>query len=132
MKKTCCLFDDKGLTLVEVLVATFLLAAVLAPLLGMFAVSARGYAGSGQDTVALNLCRERLETCIAAGYNDLEELVDVNRSWQPCPGYAGYEYQLTVTDYDPVLEVKAIVVQVRPVGILKEGVVLATLLARWP
>ncbi len=126
------IFESKGLTLIEVLVAVFLLMVVLVPLLEMFVVSARGWIDSEQGTIALNLCREHLENCITAGYDELEGLVGDDYFWQPCPEYKNYEWRVTVTDYNPTLEIKTIAVQVRPAGARKKGVILATLIARWP
>ncbi|CEP66038.1 Prokaryotic N-terminal methylation site [Moorella glycerini] len=122
----------QGLTLIEVLVATAILAAVLAPMLGMFTTAARGYASSGQETVALNLAREHLETCLATGYNSLDRLPGANGTWQGCPDYPGYEYQVIITDYNLLLQVKEVMVRVRPVNDPAGQVELATLVARWP
>ncbi|MDN5327230.1 MAG: hypothetical protein PWP41_1926 [Moorella sp. (in: firmicutes)] len=132
MKLSTWLIDKRGLTLIEVLVASVILAAVLAPILGMFTTAARGYAQGGRETVALNLARAHLETCLAAGYNGLEEMPGMNGSWQEDPGNSDYEYTVLVSEYDPLLEVKKVVVQVRSVNDPSGQVELATLVARWP
>lgn len=132
MKKYCWPGNNRGLTLIEVLVAAFLLAAVLAPMLGMFTTAYRGYASGGQETVALNLARERMETCLVAGYNSLDRLPGANGTWQACPDQPGYEYQVTITDYDILLQVKEVMVRVRSVNNSAGQVELATLVARWP
>jgi Tfp pilus assembly protein PilV len=132
VKKYCWPGNNCGLTLIEVLVAAFLLAAVLAPMLSLFTTAARGYASGGQETVALNLARERMETCLAAGYNSLDRLHGANGTWQACPGHPGYEYQVTITDYDLLLQVKEVMVRVRSVNNSAGQVELATLVARWP
>ncbi|BCV21808.1 type IV pilus modification PilV family protein [Moorella sp. Hama-1] len=132
MKSSGWTINNHGLTLIEVLVASVILVTVLAPLLGMFTTAARGYTRAGQGTIALNLARARMETCLAAGYDGLDNLAGVNPTWQTDPDNAGYEDMITVTPYDPLLEVKKLVVQVRPVNDPAGQVELATLVARWP
>jgi len=132
MKKPGLAGHNRGLTLIEVLVAAVLLAAVLAPMLGLFTTAARGYTRGGHETVALNLARARLETCLAAGYDSLAGLPDANLPWQPYTGYPDYEYQVMVINYDFNLEIKEVMVQVRPVNNSAGQVELATLVARWP
>ncbi|WP_258359256.1 type IV pilus modification PilV family protein [Moorella sulfitireducens] len=132
MKRDCLPVNNRGLTLVEVLVATAILAAVLVPMLGMFTTAARGYTRGGQETVVLNLARERMETCLAAGYNGLAGLPGAGETWQAYPGRPGYEYQIITTDYEPFLQVKEVVVRVRPAHGTAGEVELATLVARWP
>ncbi|MDK2816187.1 MAG: hypothetical protein PWR22_816 [Moorella sp. (in: firmicutes)] len=132
MKKYCWPGNNCGLTLIEVLVAAALLAAVLVPMLGMFTTAARGYTRGGQETLVLNLARERMETSLAAGYNGLASLPGAGGTWQACPGHPGYEYQVTITDYDLLLQVKEVMVRVRSVNNSAGQVELATLVARWP
>jgi len=132
VKKYSCLANNCGLTLVEVLVAAVLLAAVLAPMLGMFTTAAQGYTKGGLETIALNLARGRLETYLAPGYDGLDDLPEANVPWQSYPDYASFEYQVTVTEYDPLLEIKEVVLRVRPVANPVGQVELATLVARWP
>ncbi|MGI9860039.1 prepilin-type N-terminal cleavage/methylation domain-containing protein [Moorella naiadis] len=132
MKISSWVFNNRGLTLIEVLVASVILVAVLAPMLGMFTTAASGYTRAGQETIALNLARARMETCLAAGYDGLDNLAGVNAPWQTDPDNAGYEDMITITLYDPLLEVKKLVVQVRPVNGPAGQVELATLVARWP
>jgi len=132
VKKYSCLANNCGLTLVEVLVAAVLLAAVLAPMLGMFTTAAQGYSRGGRETVALNLARGRIETYLALSYDGLDDLPEANGPWQPCPDYDAFEYQLAVTEYDPLLEIREVVLRVRPVADPARQVELATLVARWP
>lgn len=132
MKKCWWPGNNRGLTLIEVLVAAALLAAVLVPMLSMFTTAARSYTRGGQETIVLNLARERMETSLAGGYNGLASLPAAGGTWQAYPGRPGYEYQITITDYDLVLQVKEVMVRVRPVNDPAGQVELATLVARWP
>lgn len=123
---------NRGLTLIEVLVAAALLATALVSLLGMFITAAKGYNRGGEETMTLNLSRERMEMCLAGGYDGLIGTQSNSQEWQACPQHPGYEYQLTISDYDPLLQVKKVIVRVRPVGEPEGQVELATLVARWP
>lgn len=124
--------DNRGLTLIEVLVAAVLLAMVMAPLLGMFNTAAWDYTRGGQDTVTLNLARKQMENLMASGYSGLAGLTGSGDTWQACSEIPGYEYQVIITDYDPLLQVKEVTVRVRPVNDQAGQVELATLVARWP
>ncbi|NLW07929.1 MAG: hypothetical protein GX039_08175 [Clostridia bacterium] len=124
--------NKRGFSLLETLLASVLLVAVLAPLTGMFATAARAYARSWQETVLLNLGRACLEKHRALGYDELAQLAGEDSSWQPCSDFPDYEYQVAVNVYDARLAVLALVVRVRPLADRQAEVELATLVARWP
>ncbi|MDK2820106.1 MAG: hypothetical protein PWP31_71 [Clostridia bacterium] len=128
MKQFKYYINDRGLTLIEVLVASVLLIVALAPMLGMFTTGAKAYSRGREDTVALNLARDRLEKCLAAGYDNLTEIPD----WQVSPVNADYEYKVVVLDYDSLKEIKEVIVTVRPIKNPTGQVKLATLVANWP
>ena len=58
-----------GYTFIELLVAITILSFVITPFLGLFTFSFHSIALSGRQTTAINLCRDKMETVKANGYN---------------------------------------------------------------
>lgn len=132
MRNNSWVKEAKGLSLIEVLIAVFLLSAVLVPLLNVFLYTAREQQRSGMDSIALNLGRDCLEKGIASGYEELKVKGFGDTYWQTYPGFSDYEYKVTVEEFDHRLEVLKLTVQVRQVDKPDREVILAALVARWP
>lgn len=67
MEKPCCRLDG-GYTFIEILVAVTILGIVIVPFLGFFTVSFAAINKSGQQSIAINLCRAKMESTRALGY----------------------------------------------------------------
>lgn len=59
---------ENGFTLVELLLAVTFLALVTGPLMSLFAGGYAAVVTAGWESVAVNLCREKIETIKAGGY----------------------------------------------------------------
>lgn len=60
--------DEKGHTFIEILASVTILAVVALPLLTLFLSGMSAASNAGKQTVAVNLCREKIEELKADGY----------------------------------------------------------------
>lgn len=60
---------NDGYTFIELLVAITLLGLIIAPFLGLFGTSYSAIVRAGQQSTALNLCRDRVEWVKARGFS---------------------------------------------------------------
>jgi prepilin-type N-terminal cleavage/methylation domain-containing protein len=98
-----------GYTFIELLIAITILGFVITPFLGLFSFSFSSIARAGHQSAAINLCRDKMETLKAQGYENV---------------YAGFittannplfEADLpTMPDYRRVTEVTAIEIDDHP------------------
>ncbi|GAW94136.1 prepilin-type N-terminal cleavage/methylation domain-containing protein [Calderihabitans maritimus] len=97
--------DDKGLTLVETVVAVALLAAVLIPLFNMFYTGIRGYTAAAEETILVNLAQGKIEELKAEDYDTLTD-----QGPTVFPEFAEYMYEVEVLEIDPEKKIKQITV----------------------
>lgn len=73
--------STEGYTFIELLVAITILGFVVAPFLNLFTNSFSSIALAGQQSCAINLCREKMESVKALGYTQVYEFyITENRS----------------------------------------------------
>jgi prepilin-type N-terminal cleavage/methylation domain-containing protein len=63
--------ESGGYTFIELLIAITILGFVITPFLGLFSFSFSSIARAGHQSAALNLCRDKLETLKAEGFDTL-------------------------------------------------------------
>jgi prepilin-type N-terminal cleavage/methylation domain-containing protein len=61
--------SNSGYTFIELLIALTILSFVVAPFLGLFGGSFSAISAAGRQSAAINLCREKIETTKADGYD---------------------------------------------------------------
>lgn len=123
--KRCLVHDERGLTLVETLIAFVILVVALIPMMNMFYTSLAGYTSAAEDTIALNLAQEQLEALLATPYENIHDLRP-----EPYPGFQQFAYQVEVAIYDADREIKKVTVHVYPQDGSGAGVRLVTLIAK--
>ncbi len=94
-----------GYSLVELLVAVAILGIVISPLLGLFTGAFSSIARAGQSCTAINLCREKMETIKAKGFDQVHNLFITNPGSpyieENIPGRPSYRRTTAVTFLDP-------------------------------
>lgn len=95
--------DQRGITLVELMIAMFLLAIALVGMAAAFPLAMYGVTGGGLQTVATNLAMEVIEQAKRTAYDALETTLDtggVALDLGPS-GYPGFTRRVDVTTYNP-------------------------------
>lgn len=90
--------NQRGITLVELMVALMLLAIALLGLAASFPLAMYGVTGGGLQTVATNLAMEVIEQAKRTAYGNLSTL-DTGGSAVAVAGYPGFTRQVTVAAY---------------------------------
>lgn len=90
--------DERGITLVELMVAMLLLAIALVGLAASFPLAMYGVTGGGLQTVATNLAMEIVEQAKRTDYTNLSSL-DTGGSAVAVSGYPGFTRQVDVAAY---------------------------------
>lgn len=110
--------SEKGLTLVEVLVAAVILGIVAAGLFAAYDVNKRLAAGARQKVKAVNLAQGKLEELRSVPYNELTGVPDWTYFDLSDPAVASFTYRIAVNEGSIAGAVyKAVTVTVRyPVG----------------
>jgi len=91
------LMDDRGLTLVEVVVTILIIGFALVPMMGMFTTGINIYNWAGRESVALNLAQEKMEEqknkdpLPAAGWGENDNFTG---------DFEGYDYTVTLSPID--------------------------------
>ncbi len=101
--------DERGLTLIEVLVAMLIIGVALIPVMSMFTSGLFTYTRAGADTLAINLAHSVMEETVALPYGQV-----VSRAAADYPGYP-YRFEVVVTDYNVTKRLKQVLVAVWPV-----------------
>lgn len=91
---------ERGVTLVELMVAMLLLAIALIGLAASFPLSMYGVTGGGLQTVATGLALEVVEQTKRTPYATLSTL-DTGGSAAAVSGYPGFTRQVAVATYNP-------------------------------
>lgn len=111
--------NAEGYTFVELLVAVTILGLLIPPLLSLFSSSFLSVKNAGCQTVAVNLCRDRIETLKSLGYDYLEELYHDQSSTPLVEEYIsdnpGYRRETAVqffNDYEPYSGLDLLLIQV--------------------
>ncbi len=63
--------ESGGYTFIELLIAITILGFVITPFLGLFSFSFSSIARAGHQSAAVNLCRDKMETLKAEGYDNV-------------------------------------------------------------
>lgn len=117
--------NTSGYTFIELLIALALLGMVVAPLLNLFATGYSLIGDARMHTIALNLCRARLEEMRALGYSAVYNLYFENSSLpitEPDPlGFAGFTRKTAIT----LVEIPAAINCGLPVELLQIDVTVA-------
>ncbi len=100
--------DQSGMSLVEVLVATAILAVALAPLLAAFMTSQKNVQGAATKVEAMALARSTMDEYLQQSYASLASTAD----WTTHSLNSEYQYNVTVEEA-PGGYMKKIVVEVR-------------------
>jgi prepilin-type N-terminal cleavage/methylation domain-containing protein len=87
--------DERGLTLVEVLVAAVILGIVAVGLFATFDVSGRLAMAARQQTKAINLAQEKLEELRGIRYGSLDDIIPPKDFEPPV---TGFKYGVAVED----------------------------------
>jgi prepilin-type N-terminal cleavage/methylation domain-containing protein len=90
--------NEKGLTLVEVLVAAVILGIIAVGLLTAFDVNKRLAAGARQKVKAVNLAQGKLEELRAVPYDNLIGVTEWTYFDLSDPAVAGFTYQIAVNE----------------------------------
>lgn len=92
--------DGRGFTLVEVLIAAVILAAVVIPLMASFINATRWTAEAQALLTAANLAQGKLEEVKNRRYDQvLNEPDDPSKPPVPFADYPGYAYRINVSEY---------------------------------
>jgi len=121
--------NEGGFTFVEVMLAVVILSIALISLLDLFHTSLISYRSAGEDTESLNLGQAVLEQLLAKDYTDPDLNTGVTGP-KAYPGFSDYTYEIEITVYDPVKNVKKLVVRIYPNDQLTQKTELTTLLAK--
>lgn len=118
--------SEKGLSMLEVMIAVLLLSVVLVPLIGMYGLSGRIAAEGQQADIATNLAQAKLEELKGSSF---ESLVSVN---DPVvfAGYPDYSYTVEVQEESDYLKQVTVTVYYHQAGEERE-VSLTTEKARY-
>jgi len=100
------IYNEKGLTLVEVLFAVIILAVALIPMLTMFTTSERFNAGARKMSTAVNLAQGRLEELKNTPFRDIADVTPATPFPSP---HAAYRYAV---DVDQAGDLKTVTVAV--------------------
>ena len=73
LSKSSNLRSNCGYTFIELLVAITILGLMIPPVFGLFTNSYLAITSAGQQTAAINLCLEKMESVKSAGYDDLKK-----------------------------------------------------------
>jgi Tfp pilus assembly protein PilV len=109
--------DHAGFTLIEVMIASSLLAFEILAVLSMFSISAKSSAFSTRLTGSGSLAQGQLEKAKNAAYNNLSllggtECFDKDLQIHDCDGTEIYTRVTTVTANDPVASMSKVAVRV--------------------
>lgn len=88
--------NERGLTMVEVLVAVVILSVCLIPLLEAITAGSRTVHHSRRVLTALNLAKGKIEELKASGWEGLDGVVCGRRRFDP--PYAEYEYEIAIME----------------------------------
>lgn len=92
--------DKRGFTLVEVLIAAVILAAVMIPLMTSFINATRWTAEAKELLTAANLAQSKLEEMKNKPFRDVQNNPpNPGDPPVPFPGFSGYAYRITVLEY---------------------------------
>jgi prepilin-type N-terminal cleavage/methylation domain-containing protein len=111
-----------GYTFIELLIAITILGFVITPFIGLFSFSFSSIARAGHQSAAVNLCRVKLETLKAEGYDNVYAgfITAANNPLleTDLPAMPGYR---RVTEVSPV-EINSFPVMEEPVELLQVAV----------
>ncbi|MBN1662470.1 MAG: prepilin-type N-terminal cleavage/methylation domain-containing protein [Deltaproteobacteria bacterium] len=85
--------NQKGFTLIEIMIAVFLIAVALIGVAGMTTMTIKGNAFSKMQTTATTIAKDRLEILKNVGFGGIDDgtAPDCTASWTPCSESAAYE-----------------------------------------
>ncbi len=101
---------ENGYSFIELVMAVTVLAVVVIPLLSLLVSAYAAMVMSGSQTVAVNLCREKIEAIKANGYSHYAALMDGEDpeaepyheylyEREPVPGFPQYSWEARITRY---------------------------------
>lgn len=97
--------DEKGLTLLEVVIAILILATALVPMLNMFDQGLNFYKAAGEQTLVVGLAQGIMEEQLAKSFEALQS--EGPRAFQ---GFSGYQYEVLVSPYSTNKHLKQVTV----------------------
>lgn len=90
--------DDKGFTILEVVIAMLIIGIITVPALGLFSSSLQLYDRSTESTIAINLAQLKMEEIIGT---DVGEYERNPVEWKKFSEYTGYNYQVDINLESP-------------------------------
>jgi len=130
--------DSKSFTLIELLIAIFILAVGIVGVLQAFPLGTRIASFSKMSTVATQLAQAKIEDMISGSYFDLSSSLE---GYGEIPGFESYKRATAVDYYDPVTAtttgsdtgIKKIEITVffkSPLGVSEKEVKITSLISR--
>jgi prepilin-type N-terminal cleavage/methylation domain-containing protein len=104
--------DERGVSMIEVLIAVMLLAIALTGLAASYPVAMQAVTGGGYQTAATLLAQQCIELAKSMPYDRLTIDLPPNCPASPGPGYAGFSRTLTVAPAQPSATTTTITVEV--------------------
>ncbi|HIE12602.1 MAG TPA: type II secretion system protein [Desulfotomaculum sp.] len=111
--------NERGLTLLEVLVAAVVLGIIAVGLFTAFGVGTRLAAGAREQVKAVNLARERMEELRGVAYGELEHHATSGEA-EFEPTVPGFTYRVSVTDSGANVKTVTVAVYYTVAGPTKE------------
>ena len=110
--------NERGMTLLEVLVAAVVLGIIAVGLFTAFGVGTRLTAGAREQVKAVNLAREKMQELQAVPYDDLNTGVTGKEEF--VPSVSGFTYRVSVTDSGANLKSVTVAVYYTETGMAKQ------------
>lgn len=98
------MLNNKGFTLVEIIVAIFVISVGIVSIVSMFPLGMKLVNSSQTSAISNQLCQQKIEEILATPYNDI---VVGNSSENPLPlPFASFRREVKITYVDPALSMQ--------------------------
>jgi len=115
------LSNQRGMTLLEVLVAFIILTMALVTMMNAFALGSRQNSGTNRYNTALSLAQSKMEEIKNCNFNSIEDVAATDFSSESdYSGFTGYSYGVTVDDSGLNLKTVTVEVTYSEGGVSKE------------